>query len=44
MMANIASGSLSERTTTDTYIFFSFINSGFIFPIGIAWVWNNGWL
>ena len=44
MMATIATGSIAERTHTDTYIFFSFVTSGFIFPIGLAWCWNDGWL
>jgi ammonium transporter, Amt family len=44
MMATIATGSIAERTHTDTYIFFSFITSGFIFPLGLAWCWNDGWL
>ena len=44
MMAAIATGSIAERTHTDTYIFFSFVTSGFIFPIGLAWCWNDGWL
>ena len=44
MMATIATCSLAERTNTDTYIFFSFVTSGFIFPVGLAWCWNDGWL
>ena len=44
MMATIATCSIAERTNTDTYIFFSFVTSGFIFPIGVAWCWNDGWL
>ena len=44
MMATIATGSIAERTHTDTYIFFSFVTSGFIFPLGLAWCWNDGWL
>lgn len=44
MMSSIASGSLAERTPTDTYIFFSFIISVFIFPFGAAWAWGDGWL
>lgn len=43
-MATIATCSIAERTNTDTYIFFSFVTSGFIFPIGVAWCWNDGWL
>ena len=44
MMATIATCSIAERTNTDTYIFFSFVTSGFIFPIGLAWCWGGGWL
>ena len=44
MMASIATGAIAERTATSTYIFYSFINSGFIFPLGLAWCWNDGWL
>ena len=44
MMAAIATGAIAERTSTGTYIFYSFINSGFIFPLGLAWCWNDGWL
>ena len=43
-MAEIATGAIAERTHIDTYIFYSFLNSGFIFPLGLAWCWNDGWL
>jgi len=43
MTATIATCSIAERTNTDTYIFFSFVTSAFIFPIGLAWR-NDGWL
>jgi len=43
-MAQIATCSIAERTNIDNYLFFSFINSGFIFPLGLAWCWNDGWL
>ena len=43
-MAVIATGSIAERTLLSTYVFFSFLNSGVIFPVGLAWVWNDGWL
>lgn len=43
-MAVIATGAIAERTSISTYIFFSFINSGFIFPVGLAWCWHDGWL
>jgi len=40
----IATGSIGERIEIDRYIFFSFLTSGFIFPLGLAWCWNDGWL
>ena len=43
-MSVIATGSISERVGIDLYIFFSFLTSGFIFPLGLAWIWNDGWL
>jgi ammonia channel protein AmtB len=27
-----------------TYLYFSFLTSSFIFPVGLAWCWNDGWL
>lgn len=44
MMASIATGPIAERTSLDTYIFFTFLNSAFIFPTILAWVWEDGWL
>jgi len=43
-MSVIATGSISERTPINNYIFFSLVNSSLIFPIGLAWCWNDGWL
>ena len=40
----IASGSIGERIEIDRYIFFSFLVAAFIFPLGLAWCWNDGWL
>jgi len=40
----IATGSIGERIEIDRYIFFSFLTSAFIFPLGLAWCWNDGWL
>ena len=40
----IATGSIGERIEIDRYIFFSFLTSGFIVPLGLAWCWNDGWL
>jgi ammonium transporter, Amt family len=43
-MSVIATGSIGERVGIDVYIFYSFLNSCFIFPLGLAWCWNDGWL
>jgi len=43
-MSVIATGSIGERVKIDIYIFFSFLTSSFIFPLGLAWCWNDGWL
>ena len=40
----IATGSIGERIEIDRYIFFSFLTSAFIYPLGLAWCWNDGWL
>lgn len=44
MMASIATGPIAERTSLDTYIFFTFLTSAFIFPSILAWCWEDGWL
>ena len=38
-MASISTGSLIERTKSDTYVFFTFLTSSLVFPLAIAWVW-----
>ena len=38
------SGSLAERTFIDTYIVFSFLMAGIIYPVAASWVWGGGWL
>jgi ammonia channel protein AmtB len=38
-MALISTGSLIERTKSDTYVFFTFLTSSLVFPLAIAWVW-----
>jgi ammonia channel protein AmtB len=43
-MAQIATGSIAERISLDTYFFFTFLTSGIIFPVAIAWSWEDGWL
>ena len=42
--ATIVSGSLAERGKINSYLVFSFIMTGFIFPIVAAWVWGGGFL
>ena len=44
MMASIATGPMAERTSLDTYIFFTFLTSAFIFPMIMAWCWEDGFL
>lgn len=44
MMASIATGPIAERTSLDTYIFFTFLTSSLIFPTIMAWCWEDGWL
>jgi Amt family ammonium transporter len=44
LMASIATGPIAERTSLDTYVFFTFITSAFIFPTILAWCWEDGWL
>ena len=43
-MSVIATGSIGERIEIDRNIFFSFLNSSVIFPLGLAWCWNDGWI
>ena len=43
-MAQIATGSIAERTSLDTYFFFTFLTSALIFPLALAWCWEDGWL
>jgi Amt family ammonium transporter len=44
MMTSIATGPIAERTTLDTYFFFTFVTAAFIFPTIMAWCWEDGWL
>ena len=44
LMASIATGPIAERTSLDTYVFFTFLTSAFIFPTILAWCWEDGWL
>ena len=40
----IVSGSLAERVKIKAYLMFSFVMTGFIYPIVCSWTWGNGWL
>ena len=43
--ATIVSGSLAERTKLPTYVVFSGLMTGFIYPVVVSWTWNSGgWL
>lgn len=35
---------MTERLGLDTYFFFAFLTSALIFPMALAWVWEDGWL
>lgn len=37
-------GPLAERTRLVTYACYTFLLSGYIYPIIVAWVWGSGWL
>jgi ammonia channel protein AmtB len=43
-MAQIATGSIAERTSLETYFFYTFLTSSLIFPLALAWCWEDGWL
>lgn len=42
--ATIVSGAVAERTKFTSYLFFSLIISGVIYPIVGHWIWGGGWL
>jgi len=42
--ATIVSGAMAERTKFSSYIIYSVIVSGLIYPISGHWIWNGGWL
>ena len=42
--ATIVSGAVAERIKFGSFIVFSFILVGVIYPIGGHWIWGGGWL
>jgi len=42
--STIVSGSLAERTQLPTYMIFSVIMTGFVYPVVVGWCWGGGWL
>ncbi|KAJ3680747.1 hypothetical protein LUZ60_015236 [Juncus effusus] len=44
-VAGITSGSMAERTKFSAYLIFSFMLTGFVYPVVVHWVWSStGWL
>lgn len=42
--ATIPTGSMAERWTFKSFIFFAFFISMFVYPLYANWVWGGGWL
>jgi len=42
--ATIVSGAMAERTKFASYLVYSVVISGLIYPISGHWIWNGGWL
>ncbi len=42
--ATIVSGAMAERTKFSSYLIYSVVISGIIYPISGHWVWGGGWL
>lgn len=40
----IISGGLCERSTMISFLICAVLNTGFIYPIVVYWVWGGGWL
>ncbi|XP_008799174.3 ammonium transporter 1 member 3-like [Phoenix dactylifera] len=44
-VAGITSGSIAERTQFSAYLVYSFLLTGFVYPVVAHWVWSSdGWL
>jgi Amt family ammonium transporter len=42
--ATIVSGAVAERTKFSTYIIFTILITGIVYPISGHWIWGGGWL
>ncbi|MFZ5832286.1 MAG: ammonium transporter [Planctomycetota bacterium] len=42
--ATIVSGAMAERTKFGSYMLYSIVISGLIYPISGHWIWGGGWL
>lgn len=42
--ATIPTGSMAERWTFKSFVFFAFFISMFVYPLYANWVWGGGWL
>lgn len=42
--ATIVSGAMAERTKFTSYLLYSMVISGVIYPISGHWIWGGGWL
>jgi Amt family ammonium transporter len=40
----IASGAMAERTKFSSYLIFSAVMTGFIYPVIVHWTWAGGWI